>query len=145
MKSALVVTILALSLVVPASAPAAQIDPADQAELQAAREVWASKEILDYSYKVRRFCFCSQDYTRPRNIVVESGKPVKRRQTKAYRDVDTVENLFKKAQATLDDDSSSVRYDATYGYPRVINSDPSFMIADEEVSFTVRKFRVPKD
>ncbi len=145
MKSALVVAGLALSFVVPASAPAAQVDPAAQAELQAARELWASKGILTYSYRVRRFCFCSQEYTRPRKIVVENGKPVKRRETKVYREVDTVEDLFKEARATLDDDSSSVRYDATYGYPRVINSDPSFMIADEEVSFTVRKFRVPKD
>ena len=143
--SALTLTIAALALTIPASASALPIDPADQAQLDAARAKWEATGILNYSYKISRICFCPTEYTRPRNIVVQNGKPVKRRSTKNYRDVDTVEELFDEAQAALDDDNFSITYAPRKGFPRAIDSDPSFMIADEETSYRVRHFAVPID
>ncbi|MEA2347497.1 MAG: hypothetical protein QOG62_1284 [Thermoleophilaceae bacterium] len=139
------VALIALTLTVPASASALPIDPADQAALDAARAKWDEVGFINYSYKVSRTCFCPVEYTRWRNIQVEGGKPVKKRRNKAYREVNTVPKLFKQAQAALDDDSFSVAYDPTYGFPRRISSNPSFMIADEEVSYAVKKFGFPSD
>lgn len=145
MKLSLSLAIAALALAVPTTASALPIDPADQAELDAARAKWEATGILNYSYKVSRVCFCPPEYTRPRNIVVENGKPVKRRQTKRYRDVDTVEELFHEAQLALDDDFFSIEYAPKKGFPRTIISNPEFMVADEEVSYRVRHFKVPID
>lgn len=143
--ASLTLALSSLALIVPASASALPVDPADQATLDAARAKWDDAGLRNYRYKVSRICFCLPGHTRPRNVQVRNGKPVKKRRNRNYREVNTVEKLFKQAQAALNDDSFSVSYDPTYGFPRRINSNPSFMIADEEVSYRVKRFAASID
>ena len=75
---------------------------------------------------------------RPSTTVVNGGVPEPTRPP--YRRVNTVEKLFAFIRANLDNDNLSVKY-SPFGVPREIGSDPDFRIADEELYYTVDRFR----
>lgn len=131
-----VVSALALGAAVPASGA----DPAAAAALERARALWHSYGIDDYRYRIRRLCFCPASYIEPGVVVVRDGRPVRFRGV--HREVNSVPKLFGQAEEALGDDFSEVRYSPGYGLPKDIARDPSFRIADEEVTYLVRRFRV---
>jgi hypothetical protein len=136
----LVIPLAAAILAFPGGAGAAQpVDPADLAELQANRQLWKSKGIEDYTYKISRSCFCAVEFTRQVKIVVKNGKH-QSGGGKAYRSVNTLDKLFRVARAALDDDVFSISYSPRFGFPKSISSNPELMVADEEVSYQVRGF-----
>src|SRR5690606_20989275 len=45
-----------------------------QAELNRQRRQWRAQEIEDYSYTVRRLCFCPETFTAPVRVRVEGGE-----------------------------------------------------------------------
>ena len=144
--SSLTLALAALALTVPASASALPIDPTDQADARCrARQVGRHRDPQLQLQGLAHLLLSHRVHAAAEHRRSENGKPVKRRSTRNYRDVDTVEKLFHEAQAALDDDNFSITYAPRKGFPRRINSDPSFMIADEEVSYRVRHFAVPID
>jgi hypothetical protein len=133
--------VLLAAALVPAAAAAAPppslMMRARADELAAARATWARQHLVTYSYRVSVSCFCAP--SRPTLVTVHGGRPV--RTPAGFRDVDTVAKLFALVQAHLRDDELSVRYDPTRGVPLVISSNPKHLVADDEVTYTVRGFR----
>ncbi|MBA2763062.1 MAG: hypothetical protein H0U42_00030 [Thermoleophilaceae bacterium] len=140
---------LALIVAMAAAAPAAgfshpdQIGSSARAKLERAEQRWEDARILNYSYRIRRLCFCSREFTRKVTIDVRNGKP--RRTPRAYRDVNKVEKLFDVIRDGLDAEILEARYRSGTGVPRSIYIDRSFMIADEEIGYEITRFAVPRD
>ena len=140
---------LALIVVMAVATPAAgfshpdEIDTDARAKLERAEQRWKDSGILNYSYKIRRVCFCSVDFTRKVTINVQNGKP--RNTPRNYRDVNKVEKLFDVIRDGLDAEVLKARYRSRTGVPRSIYIDRSFMIADEEIGYEITRFVVPQD
>ena len=107
-----------------------------RAALEAAEASWAAAAISDYSYRIELICFCPP--TRPATTVVNGGVPERTRPP--FRKVNTVEKLFAFIRANLDNDNLTVKY-SPLGVPREIASDPDFRVADEELYYTIDRFR----
>ncbi len=123
----------------------------EQADLDAARALWNSKEHNSYDVTEAASCFCTETYRRPIWFQVVGG--VVQPDTVVYADenededeVDlemspmlmTVEDAFDMIQEAIDNnaDSVTVTYDPELGYPMSIAIDTSEMIADEEKYYT---------
>jgi hypothetical protein len=141
---------MAALLILPTSAPA---DPSDDwgdaspeeialrtAELDAAEAKWTAAGHRDYSFKIRRFCFCFSPYTKPAQITVTDGHASGG--GKSYRKINEVNELFHFLRDHLEDDELLVRYGARLGVPKSIDTNPSFNVFDEEVGYVVRHFTV---
>jgi hypothetical protein len=115
-------------------------------EIRAQRDRWESNEIADYTMTVEIGCFCPEEYRGPFEIVVADGRVVSAtfRGEPAADDVAdqyfTIDGLFDSAEALVDSDMLDVTYDRALGFPSVINADPEFRMADEEVYVTVSGF-----
>lgn len=110
------------------------------AALDAAEAKWTAAGHRDYSFRIRRFCFCFQPALGPAKIQVRDGKP--HGGGKWFREENEIDELFETIRANLDSDGFEVRYGAKLGVPKVISLDPSLMTADEEVAYEVDRFRL---
>jgi hypothetical protein len=135
----LALPLLAAALAWSPGGPVAAADSSAAAELEAARALWRIHGTDDYRFRIRRYCFCFGPYVKPTTVVVRNQRPVRFR--KQYRAVNSIPKLFGEAEEALGDDRSDVRYSSRYGFPTLIDRDPSFRIADEEVLYRVRRFR----
>jgi hypothetical protein len=148
------IAVVALALAFCGAAPAAAarqdgddvVDPsiADgsaQRALDAARARWRATGLRSYRFRVARRCFCNPAANAPAVIVVRDGRPVD--PPRRLRFVATVTRLFRKVQHAIDDrvDGLSVRYGSRRGIPRSISIDFVRMLADEEVSYVVDRFK----
>jgi len=113
--------------------------------LEDQRAIWDSQGLDDYSYVLRRGCFCPEEYTSPVQITVIgdavssavyaedsalAGEPV----VDDYETM-TIDDLFDfTASAITEADKIEIEYDATYGYPSSIQIDYQLMAADDELS-----------
>jgi len=137
---------LALILAMALAAPAAsfshpeEIDSSARAKLERAEQRWKDRRVLDYTYRIRRICFCPPEFTRKVTIEVRNGTP--RRTPRMYREVNRVEKLFDVIREGLDAERLEARYHSKTGVPRSIYIDRSFMIADEEIGYESTRFRV---
>lgn len=142
-----VLMLLAALLALPAPARAA--DPAiedgsAQRALDEARGLWAGRGLADYSFRVRRSCFCPPEFTVRRRVRVRAGKPVAPpAEVARYA---SVPRLFAVVQDAIDDraDRLEVAY-GDAGMPRRIYVDRSAYIADEELGLTTRGLRDESD
>lgn len=116
--------------------PPADVVADRAAALASAEARWDIAAIDDYRYRIEQICFCLP--TRPVTTVVTGGVPKPTRPP--YRRVNTVEKLFDFIRANLDNDNLTVKYSAL-GVPREIGSDPDFRIADEELYYTIDRFK----
>lgn len=106
--------------------------------LERAKERWRSARIPSYSFEVRRSCFCPP--TGFRRMVVIDGSP--RRPPAAFTGVATVPRLLRLIARAIDGRYSGLRVTyGTHGVPSAIALDPESRIADEETSYSVRRFR----
>lgn len=118
----------------------------------AARAQWDANQPAAYAFTMQRLCFCPPDITRPvvvtvRNGVVESrkyedtGAEVAGQFTQLFP---AVEGLF----AIVDDavtrkaDTIDADYDQSRGFPVRVAIDYIKQAADDELTFTVRDFKV---
>lgn len=123
-------------------------------DLEAAKQLWKSKNITSYKMIQQRSCFCMGDYIRP--MIYDVSKEIAQRGTARYNDnnkeqlsptmdveLNSVTDAFSIIENAIKEnvDSLTVEYDKTYGYPTKIAIDTNFMIADEEqyLSFTLVK------
>lgn len=140
----------AAALAVPASAAAAYDDDwgnatAEQiaertADLDTAEAKWTAANLQDYSFRIRRYCFCFTQALGPAKVKVRDGKP--HGGGKWFKEENTIDELFETIRANLDSDGFDVRYGGKLGIPKVISLDPSLMTADEEVGYEVDRFRL---
>lgn len=135
---------VAVALPQAASAESKFIDPAitdgtAAKELSAARNLWKASGIRNYRFSFSASCFClPRD---PVKIKVRGSKV--RLSDPDWFGPRTVPGLFKVVQRAIG--QSAARLDVTYsrtkGVPRRIAIDEDRMITDEEVAYTVSKFR----
>lgn len=116
-----------------------------QARLTAAKRLWQSQALSDYSYVLSRGCFCVLEYREPANVTVRGGKVASAASvaTGDPRDpawYQTVDDLFESIQRAIDDDAVVIeaRYDAARGYPISVYIDIDHRIADEEISYQAK-------
>jgi Family of unknown function (DUF6174) len=124
-----------------ASAPAA--DNSDLAKLERARTLWNKQHVRDYSFRVTLSCFCPADVRKPVIVTVRKGRP--HGAPASHREIDTFPEMFARIATTLTNPNSGgarVRYDAHRGFPRSASLDPIKGAVDDELSWTVDRFRV---
>jgi hypothetical protein len=123
----------------------------DLSAYQAARARWGSRAVADDSWVVQRgACECLPEWTRPLLVQVEDGVAIavtdaETRQpipSLASSPAPTVDYLFGVIADALDQGAYRLRveYDATYGYPRVVEIDYDEVMVDDEMRWEGREF-----
>src|SRR5690606_34830369 len=120
-------------------------------KLDRARDRWRREAPRDYRYEFELHCFCGADLHRPvtvwvRNgavydaVYADNGRPVPTTNLQYYR---TIDGLFEVIGDAINRraDFIDVEYDSRYGYPRFADIDYERRTADDEIYFTVRRFR----
>ena len=122
----------------------------DLSTLDKQLQLWESKGIDSYSFTQRISCFCTQEYTQPKEVVVRDGVIVSvsgvAYDSELQQSFLTVAARFDYIRKSLarEPEMFSVEYDAVYGFPSRFYFDFSFMIADEEVDYTFTDFTSQK-
>lgn len=122
------------------------------AALDAAEALWKRKRPEHYVYQLQPSCFCPPEYTQPIAIrvfkglvqqadLVNSKKPLP---AERKADAKTIEDLFKVIREAINRPAASVQvtYDPNYGFPSSISIDLDQMMADEEIYYTAKDFKV---
>lgn len=119
-----------------------------QDKLNNAKQLWASKNLTNYTLIQKVSCFCGPDYTRPirykvvnNSVDMNTAKYVDSSDTwlnNMHPDLHTIDQAFQIIQKALDDkaDGIVVEYDSKYWYPASVSIDRSKMMADEEQYYT---------
>ena len=119
-------------------------DAEERARLAQARSRWRGAGISDYSYEMRKVCFCPSDVIGPFAITVRGGAvasvvyvPTGAAVAPVAERHPTVEGLFGVVEATLErnPDRLAIDYDAALGYPRRIEVDTIVRAVDDEVTY----------
>src|SRR5688500_8352907 len=116
-------------------------------DLRSARAPRESAGVDSYEMTVRRLCFCV--LTGPVRIVVEdgvvvsrmvmtTGQPLATGQAEYYPDVPGLFAIVDEAMAEADDVDTA--FDATYGFPSLINVDWAADHVDDEVTYRTEGF-----
>ena len=142
--SAAVALALAMTAPAAASAGSADVDPSitdgtAAKEFKEARATWLATGITNYRFVITPSCFCySVD---PVKITVR-GKRVKL-SNRDWFGPRTIPGLFKLIHGAIHRDAASLdtTYSKSRGFPRRVAIDYDRMMADEEISYTVTKFR----
>ena len=125
--------------------PAAATD-STEAALEAAHARWQAAGPAAYEFVYEASCFCPPEYRGPFTLTVRDGAV--REAYYAGRAVDptdprypTVDQLFAQLAEAFDREAESVRvaYDEALGYPATAYVDYEALMADEELSFTIRR------
>ena len=118
----------------------------DLSTLDEQQQLWESKGIDSYSFIQRISCFCTQEYTQPKEVVVQNGVIVSvagvTYDADIHQSILTVDARFDYIRKSLerDPEAFSVEYDATSGFPTSFYFDFSFSMADEEIGYTFTDF-----
>lgn len=144
MKHSKATGLSALTLLLSLGACSSSTSP--DGRLSDARARWNAASLTTYDYEFTQSCFCVPTALEPvlvrvvKNVVVGAVR-VSDGQTLPVEDLaffSTVDELFDRLQRSVDQDPDvfEVTFDDALGYPTTANVDISFMIADEEYSFT---------
>jgi Family of unknown function (DUF6174) len=117
--------------------------------LEEARRRWDAADVVDYTYVLRRNCFCAGG-VEPVRIVVRAGAAISYTLVETGETLPeewrpwypTVGGLFEFLEDAVDRDAQriDVRYDDRLGYPVTIYVDYDERIADEEMGYEIRSF-----
>ncbi len=114
------------------------------ADLNAARQRWQKQGMLDYDFTLRIDCFCG--FAGRAHLAVRGGEIVSANDAATGEPISpevahfpTVEEIFDEIQRAIEGDADrlDVVFHADLGYPVLADIDPSFQIADEEVSYRI--------
>ena len=116
-------------------------------ELEAARARWSAAAVSDYSFSLRRSCFCPPESIGPVLITVSNGQVVARTLIEAGIAVSdqerwpAMEGVFDYAERALREaDEATVEFHPQWGYPTQITVDWIRQAVDDEESLTVLSF-----
>ncbi|MFM2318118.1 MAG: hypothetical protein RLZZ215_739 [Pseudomonadota bacterium] len=142
----------ALKAVQAAALSLAQKDLKALSALEAAEALWKQKRPAHYAYQLQPSCFCPPEYTQPIAIRVLQGKIQQAELVSSQKplpperqaDAKTIEELFQLIRDAINRPAASVNisYDPQYGFPSTISIDLDRMIADEELYYSVKAFKV---
>ncbi len=114
-------------------------------DLEDQRERWEAQGISDYTYDIRRNCFCG--HVNPVRVTVRDGQRIRAYDLERELELigeeatwyPTVDGLFDILEDAYARDAFSVRveYDPQMGYPTSFFIDYSENMADEELGFDV--------
>jgi len=114
-----------------------------QIELDFSEIIWQNQNIQNYTFTLQITCFCLQEYTQPKRVVVENnrvvsveGEAIEELNDSSFR---TIDGFFDYIRETLNQNPEikTITYDSNMGYPTYIYFDISSMIADEEIGYTI--------
>ena len=104
---------------------------------------WREQGIEDYEFTLQISCFCIREYTLPKRIVVENNQVIsvdgisyEQLNDSSFR---TIDGFFHYIRETRErnPEEENITYDPKLGYPTYIYFDISYMIADEEIGYTI--------
>ncbi|MDZ7958638.1 MAG: DUF6174 domain-containing protein [Aulosira sp. DedQUE10] len=114
------------------------------------RRVWNQQRIRNYSYKLSRNCFCTEEARGPVLIKVRNGqmtsitdKNGKKVNPELFQQYDTIPKVFSVIRDAIAKKAFSltVNYNKKLGYPTQINIDYNSQMADEELYLTIEDFK----
>jgi hypothetical protein len=120
-----------------------------QTELDMNRNLWNAQGVDDYTFFVRRSCFCLPELTRPawvdvRNDVITNVTDAETLQSLEVHSFPSIDDLFGELQSALDLPAYLIQaqFQASLGYPTFINIDREEILADDVTSYVVRDLTV---
>lgn len=109
------------------------------------RARWTALNIRDYEVTQQMSCYCIDEVTLPKRIVVRDGviesidgNPP----TASDNYFKTIDDFFSYIDEKIAQNPvvANITYDPNYGFPNDIYFDVSEMIADEEIGYTLTNF-----
>lgn len=106
---------------------------------------WLTANIDDYQITQQVSCYCMEEVTLPKVVVVRNGSIESvngNSLTENDFNVKTINDFFNYIEDRIAEDPvvSEISYDPTYGFPNSIYFDMDDRIADEEIGFTLTDF-----
>jgi hypothetical protein len=132
----------AAALRVTPKVPAGVMAVGADARLRRASALWSAQHLRNYSFRITVTCFCSAETRRPHVITVRGGKS--RGSKYVIKQLQTFSGMFALIRHGLADPlagPTTVTYDQRRGFPRSVALDPIRNGIDDEVSWTVDRFR----
>jgi Family of unknown function (DUF6174) len=116
-------------------------------ELDERRARWEEQRPTAYLFTVAAQCFCLDTFSTPRTVTVQDGQAVSEDpapdQTTAPERIRTVDDLFDRARAAIDDaEAVEIEYDNEFDFPAAIDIDHLIEAIDDEVTYVVTDFEV---
>ena len=111
--------------------------------------LWKEKKVENYSFSLKRICFCPTEYVGPHQIVVKNGKistvngsPYNK--AERYGVLYTIPELLQVIKEHIDRKPAkqTLNFNPTYGYPTSVFFDFSEMMADEEIGYVITDFKI---
>ncbi len=115
-------------------------------ELNTNSKKWQSHAIKNYQFKEQLNCFCVDrgpySVTVANNVIVTIKDRDGNVESSNTLSLKTVDELFLYIRSSLDrnPETTTIKYNATYGYPESIYFDFDKRIADEEMGYTITEF-----
>lgn len=115
-------------------------------ELQENRQLWRSQQIKNYQYIYQQQCFCTPPSNIPLKVSIKNDKitqVVNLNNDQLITDLTfpkTINELFHiiKDAIQRNADEILITYDTTLGYPTHVAIDYQKILADEEITYTVK-------
>lgn len=111
--------------------------------------LWNEKKIENYSFSLKRTCFCPTEYVGPHQIVVKNGKistvnGAPYNKAERYGVLYTIPELLQVIKEHIDRKPAkqTLNFNPTYGYPTSVFFDFSEMMADEEIGYVITDFKI---
>ena len=115
-------------------------------ELTENRQLWRSQRLKNYQYIYQQQCFCTPPSNTPLKVSVKNDKitqVVNLNDNQVISDLTfprTIDQLFNIIEDAIkrNADEILISYDTTLGYPTRIAIDYQKILADEEITYTVK-------
>ena len=114
---------------------------------EANKEKWENASILDYSFTLKVSCYCTEEYIRPKTVLVRHGEILKVNNI-AYSEemhwgIFSINDLFKEIEKASNQNVAILEttYDSFYGFPTSLYIDRDERIADEEMGYSISNFK----
>jgi hypothetical protein len=122
------------------------VEYSDEFKLAKQEEIWESKGINSYSFTQRISCFCSEEYTLPKEVIVFENQIISVNGIPYDPSTDSsilrIEDRFDFITNGLERNPEIYRvtYDLEYGFVSDFYFDFSLNIADEEIQYYFTDF-----
>jgi hypothetical protein len=115
---------------------------------EANKEKWENTSILDYSFILTVSCYCTEEYIRPKTVLVRDGEIIKVNNITYSKEMHwgilSIDDLFNEIEKASNQNVALLEttYDSYYGFPTYIYIDRDERIADEEMGYSVTDFKL---
>ena len=102
--------------------------------------LWSEKKSSSYEYTLERQCFCPIEYRRPIRITVEDNEVIGANffdenevSTELFNELETIDDWFIIISDAINRhaDQISIKYNAKYGYPEMLDIDMRLLRSDD--------------